>query len=213
MKPVPFGKSFLHSMSRCVVTMGFSLVLLGLMFSIFTMASAQAMTTLPQVVRMTMAQYFSPTHTQDWNRWAAGIPVSPMYKQPAGLFVTLSVNGRSRACWGTLFPEHANQVQATVFNTLGALTKEYRFPPIRPDEWEHLKPQVTVVKGIEPVSSLAAVNPLRDGLMVRSGGKSGIILPGEARNAHYQLVQCKLKAGIQPGERYQIYRIRTDVYR
>src|SRR5262249_13537090 len=100
----------------------------------------------------------------------------------------------------------------TVFSTLNALTKEYRYPPIKKSEWKKLKPQVTVVKGVEPITSIAYQNPLRDGLLVRSGGKAGVYLPGEAADAYYQLVQCKLKAGIKPGEPYQLYRLRTDIY-
>jgi AMMECR1 domain-containing protein len=99
-----------------------------------------------------------------------------------------------------------------VYATLGALTKEYRYKPIGRTEWQTLKPQVTVVRALEPISGIRDQNPIQDGLMVRAGNRSGVILPGEARDAFYQLVQCKLKAGVRPGESYQLYRIVADVY-
>lgn len=100
-----------------------------------------------------------------------------------------------------------------MYATLGALTKEYRYKPIRSGEWKKLKPQVTVVKALEPIHNLQGQNPLHDGLMVRQNGRSGVILPGEARDATYQLTLCKLKAGIQPGQKFQLYRMVADVYR
>ncbi|MBY0405881.1 MAG: AMMECR1 domain-containing protein, partial [Cyanobacteria bacterium] len=132
----------------------------------------------------------------------------PSFRKPAGVFVTLSKNGKPRACWGSLFPEQRDVVQSTIITTIGALTKEYRYAPIKQSEIKDLKPQVTLIRGIEPIQTISSINPLRDGLMVRSGAKSGIILPGEVKDAFYQMVQCKLKAGISPGEPFQMYRIK-----
>ena len=139
-------------------------------------------------------------------------PVATPYHRPAGVFVTLSDHGATRACWGSVFPQQKTVTEATVAGTLGALTKEYRYPPIRPNEWRQLKPQVTVVTSLEPIHGLQGQNPLLDGLMIRQGGRTGVMLPGEARDATYQLVRCKLKAGIQPGQAFQLYRIKADVY-
>jgi AMMECR1 domain-containing protein len=160
-----------------------------------------------------MRAYFQPDQaTPSAEQLAKGYTLSKELESPAGVFVTLSHKGKSRACWGTVFPEHRNMVQATVDATLGALSREYRYPPIRAHEWPSLTPQVTLIRRIIPASSIQSINPLRDGLMVRSGGKSGVILPGEYGDAHTQLVQGKLKAGIQPGEPYQLYRIQADVF-
>lgn len=140
------------------------------------------------------------------------LPVSLQYNKPQGVFVTLSKNGKPRACWGSVFPEYPNVVEATVYATLGALSKDYRYKPITRFEWMSLKPQVTVVRGLDPLGTIRNQNPLKDGLFVRSGNKTAVLLPGEATDSTYQLVQCKLKAGIKPGESCQLYRIRADVY-
>ncbi len=126
--------------------------------------------------------------------------------------MTLSQNGKPRACWGSAYPQHPTVLEATIYATLGAVTKEYRYRPIRKSEWAALHRQVTVVNRLEPIDRLAQLNPLRDGLLVRQGGRAGVMLPGEARDATYQLVQCKLKAGIRPHEKFQMYRMVADVY-
>lgn len=194
---------------------------------------------LTQVARRTVEYYFStgrlktgsleqllrefPTNassnparcrrSQGTSRRLSESPTDASQARPAGVFVTLSRGQNSRACWGSLTPGYKDLVTATVYSTVGALTREYRFAPIRPDEWKNLQVQVTVVRSVDPIPRIADQNPLSDGLMVRSGGKSGVLLPGEARDAFYQLVKCKLKAGIGPGEPCQLYRIRADVYK
>lgn len=169
---------------------------------------------LTDIVRQVEAIHFGDKQLgqQTLSEFARSLPVASRFKQRAGVFVTLSRHGKSRACWGNVFPQEPDIAQATVFATIGALTKEYRYAPIQPYEWKQLKPQVTVVRSVEPISSMRMQNPLTDGLLVRSGGKAGVLLPGEAVDAHYQLVQCKLKAGIAPGEPCQLYRLRTEIY-
>lgn len=160
-----------------------------------------------------MAAYFSPGSQQlSYKALAKSVNHDLTLQQPAGVFVTLSRQGKPRACWGSVFPQHRNIGEATIQATLGALSQEYRYPPIRKGEVKWLKPQVTVIRRLEPVRSVAGINPLKDGLMVRAGSKSGVILPGEAKDATYQLVLAKLKAGIKPNQSYQLYRIKADVY-
>jgi AMMECR1 domain-containing protein len=171
---------------------------------------------LPAIVRQTLVRHFHPelfAGKKTLDDFAEQYKLTPYYRQRKGVFVTLSKEGKTRACWGSIDPEQKNLVEETVFTTEAALTKDYRHSPIKKSEVNDLKCQVTVVKGVYPISSIRGQNPLVDGLMVRLGGKSGILLPGEAADAHYQLVQCKLKAGIDPHEKCQMYRIKADVFR
>ena len=177
-------------------------------------ATTPAEVSLPEIARQTMAVHFGERNigNKTLEQFADEMPVRSQFRKPAGLFVTLSYKGKTRACWGSVYPEEDTIAKSTVYSTISALTKEYRYPPVRRSEWKRLKAQVTVIKGIEPISSISFQNPLRDGLLVRSGGRGGVILPGEAVDAHYQLVLCKLKAGIKSGEPCQLYRLRTDIY-
>lgn len=197
------------------------LMFFSVSLAIFSSGSVSAWSetlSLPALVQKTMAYYFESIPKKGFTATSYQIflkqlpSISSPYHRPAGVFVTLSLNGVTRACWGSAFPQQKTVTEATVYATLGALTKEYRYRPIRPNEWRQLKPQVTVIKALEPIHGLQGQNPLQDGLMVRQGGRTGVILPGEARDATYQLVLCKLKAGIQPGQKFQLYRMMADVY-
>lgn len=169
---------------------------------------------LPSIAMQTLKHHFDKDERNtSLSEFASRFHLTEQYKRSAGLFVTLSKNGKTRACWGSIFPEHQNLVTATVFTTEAALTKEYRFPPLKKEELKDLKAQITVVNAVEPIESFRQLNPLRHGLFVRSGARAAVILPGEAKDAYYQLVLSKLKAGIPSRSPCQMYRIHTDVFR
>jgi AMMECR1 domain-containing protein len=176
---------------------------------LFSLCLQASTVSLPEVAKQTLKLYFQKENIQ---KFAQSLPVAAQYKKTAGVFVTLSKNGKTRACWGSVYPQEKDLVKATVYATYSALTKEYRYPAIKKAEINDLKVQVTVVKNLQPIESLAQLNPLKDGLLVRTGAKSGVILAGEASDAHYQFVQAKLKAGIGAGEPFQMYKIKTDVF-
>lgn len=168
---------------------------------------------LVEIARRTMAMHFGEApSSSSIEKFADSLITKKHFRERAGVFVTLYRNGKTRACWGSIYPQSDTIAKSTVYAALGALTKEYRYKPVSASEWKKLKTQVTVIRSVEPISSISFQNPLRDGLMVRAGGKSGILLPGEASDAVYQLVQCKLKAGIKSGEPCQLYRLRTEIY-
>ncbi|MGD9580027.1 MAG: AMMECR1 domain-containing protein [Vampirovibrionia bacterium] len=165
--------------------------------------------TLPQLARTSVENYLTGK-TIDINKYQiAGFGGGKV----VGVFVTiLDPENKSRGCWGDLYP--ASNIKEAVFNAaLGAVKRDYRFDPPSKSELENMKFQVSLVYNVIPVNSVASVNPFKDGLLVQSGAKGGIIMPGEAVDAHYQMVQCKLKANIQPGEPYNLFKLVTKVYK
>lgn len=172
---------------------------------------------LPEIARKTMYRYFGKELSGSKNSGAMldivnKLKVEPKFLAPAGVFVTLSKNGKTRGCWGSVYPRESNVARETVLATLGALSKEYRFKRISANELKTLKIQVTVVRELTAVTNIKSINPLKDGVMVRAGGRGGVILPGEAVDAYYELVLAKLKAGIKPDEPCQIYKIKAEIY-
>lgn len=168
---------------------------------------------LPMIARFTLRRFFKlEPAARGLEDYASKVKCDSVFRKSAGVFVTLSKNGATRACWGSVYAQQADIVHETIFSTLGALTKEYRFRPIRKSELPDLKIQVSIIRDIIAINNFASVNPLKDGIMVRSGGRSGVILPGEATDAYYEFVLARLKAGIKPGEPCQIYKLRTDIY-
>jgi AMMECR1 domain-containing protein len=130
-----------------------------------------------------------------------------------GVFVTLSKNGKTRACWGFMHPQNNNLIQDTIQATLGALNKEYRYAPIKKSEINDLKIQITIINSIQPINTIKGQNALKSGLFVRAGNKSAVILPGEALNAQYQLILAKQKAGIALHEKYQLYSLKAQIFK
>lgn len=168
---------------------------------------------LPALVRQTMQLYFEgPGLNKATIKTLISQSGGKEYAKPAGVFVTLSTSGNTRGCWGSIQPACPTILESTVYATLGALKKDYRYKPIQAAEWRNLKPQVTVIERLQPIAGIANQNPMRDGLMLQAGGKSAILLPGEASDAYYQLIKCKLKAGVNKGEPYQLYKVKAAVY-
>ena len=168
-------------------------------------------TKLPQIAKLTLERKFNGD-AESIDQFAKHFPVLAPYKKRAGLFVTFSRGGKTRACWGSIHPRFADLVKATVYTTQEALTNEYRYPKIKEEEVASLRAQVTVIKKLIPISTIQGQDPIKFGLMVRSGNRTAVILPGEATDAYYQLVQCKLKAAIPMKQKCQLYRIDADVY-
>ncbi len=187
--------------------------ILLLVFFLLPQDSLAETFSLTGLVRQTMQIYFAgQSVNQSTINTLYKEKIPKEYYKPAGVFVTLSKDGKTRACWGSVYPNHPNIVESTVYTTIDALKKDYRYKSVSSSEWKNLKPQVTVVEEIEPIVSIKSQNPFRDGLMLRAGAKSAVILPGEVSDAYYQLIKCKLKAGVRQGEAYQLYRMRAKIY-
>lgn len=165
--------------------------------------------TMPELARQVVMGYLSDTEFDYTNITLE----QPLTNNILGVFVTvLGEDKVSRGCWGELYPQMQLK-EAIAIAAIGAIKKDYRFKPVNIYELPEVKFQVSLVVAIEPVSSLKRINPYRDGLLVKSGGKAGILMPGEAVDAHYQMVQCKLKAGIQPGEPFELFKLVTKIYK
>lgn len=164
---------------------------------------------LPQLARASVENYLTGKTTNIDDYTITGFDENKV----VGVFVTvLDSNNKSRGCWGDLYPQ-ANIKEAVLNAALGAIKRDYRYDPPALYELKDMKFLVSVVSQITPVDSIRAINPFRDGLLVQSGSKGGILMPGEAVDAHYQMVQCKLKAGIQPDEPYNLFKLVTKVYK
>lgn len=168
--------------------------------------------TLTALVRQTMEAYFtgSGVNSSTIANLLAHLP--EQYNHPAGVFVTLSTGGKTRECWGSIQPTNANIGESTIYATMNALKKDYRYKPIGTSEWRELKPQVTVIKQIIPIANINGQNALTNGLFIQASNKSALLLPGEVADPYYQLVKCRLKAGIGKGEAYQLYSIKAAIY-
>lgn len=167
---------------------------------------------LPALARETMRRYLLGHKQASMRAWAESLQPAGKLKRKAGVFVTFSKNGKTRACWGSVYPREADLLKETVLASMGALSKEYRYKKIRAAEIDELKVQVAVINDIVATNRYEDINPFRDGVMVRAGGRGAVILPGEATDAYYEVVMAKLKAGIEAKAACQIYKLKVEVY-
>jgi len=133
-------------------------------------------------------------------------------KVPGGAFVTIAIDGKTRGCWGTVHPQRPMLAQEIAAAAVKALRVDYRHRPISRDEWPELDFYVSLVGPLEPVRDAASIRPKYDGLFVTSGSRGGVLLPGEAKTARWQVAECRRKAGLKPGEPAVMFRFPTVVY-
>lgn len=131
---------------------------------------------------------------------------------PGGVFVTITRDGKTRGCWGTVEPQRATLAEEIAVAAVKALRYDYRHPPVARSEWPKLRFYVSLVGPMKPVASAAELSPLRDGLFVTARGRGGVLLPGEAKTARHQVAECRKKAGLRKREPALMYRFSTVVF-
>ena len=136
-------------------------------------------------------------------------------RAPAGTFVSLKKRGMLRGCIGTIRPSMETAAKEIISNAIKAGTADPRFPPVSPEELDELEYSVDILKPPEPVSSLDQLDPKRYGVIVRKGGRTGLLLPdieGVDTVAEQIEIACR-KAGIIPGEKgIELYRFEVVRY-
>jgi len=102
-------------------------------------------------------------------------PGSPKLAAPGAAFVTLTHRGQLRGCIG--YTEAAAPLYRTVQEcAVAAATEDPRFPPVKPGEVETLRIEISVLTPLIPVRP-EEIEVGVHGLMVRKGGRRGLLLP------------------------------------
>ena len=129
-------------------------------------------------------------------------------ERKSGVFVSLKKEGRLRGCIGTIRPVRDSIAEEIVQNAVSAGTEDPRFDPVTEDELPELVYSVDVLGDTEPIASLSELDPERYGVVVRNGGRCGLLLPDLAGiDSPEQQVSIALqKAGIRKNEPYRMER-------
>lgn len=137
-----------------------------------------------------------------------------MLSQQAGVFVSLKKNGQLRGCIGTFMPVYENIAEEIRHNALAAGLRDPRFSPVREQELSSLVYSVDILTTPEPCQK-EDLDPHRYGVIVRSGNKSGLLLPDleGVDTVDQQLNIALQKGGISPGEKYSIQRFEVQRYK
>jgi AmmeMemoRadiSam system protein A len=96
--------------------------------------------------------------------------------------VTLTENGELRGCIGHILPQEA-LYQAVVDNARNAATRDPRFQPVRANELNKIKIEISVLTEPQalnfnsPVDLLNKLEPGEDGVVLRIGPSGATFLP------------------------------------
>jgi AmmeMemoRadiSam system protein A len=136
-----------------------------------------------------------------------------MLNNKAGVFVSIKKDGQLRGCIGTISPTTKNIAEEIMQNAISSGTRDPRFDPVEAGELDSLVYSVDVLKEPEPVNSMDELDVVRYGVIVRSGRRSGLLLPNlEGVDTPREQVSIALKkAGISPDsdfdmERFEVIR-------
>ena len=130
---------------------------------------------------------------------------SEMINNKSGVFVSLKKFGALRGCIGTIFPITENTSKEIIRNAVEAGEGDPRFSNVLFGELEDIVFSVDVLT--KPIAALKAeLDPKKYGVVVRSGGKSGLLLPDlEGVSTIEEQISIVLnKASISPNENYTI---------
>ncbi len=135
-------------------------------------------------------------------------------RERAGVFVSIKKHGQLRGCIGTTEPTQSNIVEEVKQNAISAATRDPRFEPVSIDELNDLVYSVDVLKPAEPISGIEELDPARYGVIVRSGYRTGLLLPNldGIETAVEQVEIARKKAGIGPKELVELERFEVVRY-
>jgi AmmeMemoRadiSam system protein A len=142
-----------------------------------------------------------------------GIPdyvTDEMKDAKRGVFVSLKKQGELRGCIGTILPATNSIAEEIIRNAIEAGVSDPRFYEVEKEELMDIDFSVDVLTEPEP-SSKEELNPKEYGVIVKSKGKTGLLLPDleEVNTIEEQLSIALKKAGIKPYEEYSIERFRV----
>lgn len=132
-------------------------------------------------------------------------------RRKAGVFVCLKSEGALRGCIGTIEPVEDDIAAEIRNNAISSATRDPRFPPVAPSELGSLTYSVDVLGEPEDVPDTGHLDPSEYGVIVSSGGRSGLLLPDleGIETPEEQVRMAMMKAGIPPGEPVRLQRFKV----
>jgi AmmeMemoRadiSam system protein A/AmmeMemoRadiSam system protein B len=133
-----------------------------------------------------------------------------MKNNKRGVFVSLKKHEELRGCIGTIFPTTESIAEEIIRNAIEAGINDPRFYEVQQEELLDIVFSVDVLTEPEP-SSKEELNPKEYGVILRSKGKTGLLLPDleGVDTVEKQLSIAMQKAGIESYEEYTIEKFKV----
>lgn len=134
---------------------------------------------LIRVARQAIAERLGLASEKDGDQQAHS---DPALMERAPTFVTLTKDGDLRGCIGSL-EARGPIVEGIRENAINAAFRDPRFPPLRPDEFDRIRVEVSVLSNPEPLlytgpdDLLQKLRPGKDGVIIKKGFCSATFLP------------------------------------
>ncbi|GAB4166448.1 MAG: hypothetical protein OHK0026_17040 [Rhodocyclaceae bacterium] len=106
----------------------------------------------------------------------------PRLREPGASFVTLTEDGELRGCIGSLEAVRP-LIEDVRSNAVAAAFRDPRFPPLRREEFDRVRVEVSVLAPAEPMSfrdeadALSQLRPGQDGVILACGHARATFLP------------------------------------
>jgi len=137
----------------------------------------------------------------------AGLPDALRLR--SAVFVSSMVNGAPRCCMGSLYPTQPSLAREIIASACAAAAVDWRFAPIRPTELQRLQLIVSILAPPESITDPKALDPLVEGVAVRSAKTTGVALPGESPHLSRMIEWARVRSGAVAGERVSYFRVRA----
>jgi AmmeMemoRadiSam system protein A len=137
-----------------------------------------------------------------------------------GAFVTLTENGNLRGCIG--YRTDAQELYQSVAEAAKfAASRDPRFDAVQDSELSKINIEISAIGDLHRVRGVDEITIGQDGLYIRNGNKSGLLLPQVAKENNWSLqeylkqvcVKAELDPAVlsQPGT--ELYRFNAEVFR
>ncbi len=168
-----------------------------------------------RLARAAVTHYVQTGHDLDWESVRESLTPAFAWRaenEQRAVFVSLHKGEALRGCIGTLFPSQDNLAAEILFCAREAAGSDPRFSPVTPDELEALTVSVDILGEPEQVGSFDDLDEKRYGVIVRSGRKTGVLLPDlEGVNSVAEQVDiARRKAFIYPDEPIELFRFTVE---
>lgn len=140
------------------------------------------------------------------------LPVPSSQSRVKPVFVTIERNNVVLGCRGSLHARTSQLEQEVILNARAAAQHDPRYKPLSTKDLKGILVTVTVIDKLETIKDVSQLTP-KDGLVLQSGDKFGVVLPWEGKNPKVRLEWAYRKAGVKIGAPVSLQRMAAERYR
>ena len=140
-------------------------------------------------------------------------PETERLRREQGAFVTITIDGQLRGCIGQI-GAHGPLYKVVAEMARAAAFEDPRFPLLTREELDNLEFEISVMSPLERVKDFSEIKIGRDGLTVKLGMHSGLLLPQVATEYNWDVIEFLEQTCLKAGLAKNSYRDKfTEIYK